>query len=262
MPKRSKIVKELKRPDQFVDFWTRTSHRVATFVGARRKPVIAGLVALAVVVVGAAVLSAWDASRRFEASRALSRIEEIQNAELLPEGSDGADTKAGASSAATGADAVPRFKTASLRELAVIKELDGFLAGHASAALKNEALVVKGSALLAAARFDEAIRAYQSALEGRLETRLRFLAHEGLGYAHEGKGELDQALAAFEALASDAAEFRGFYQDRALFQRARLTAMKGDKAQAGVLYRQILDKVPDTSLRDEISDRLAVLEAK
>jgi tetratricopeptide (TPR) repeat protein len=252
--KRNKIVKELKRPDQFVDFWTRASHQIASFVGPRRKPAIAGVVALTVVVIGAAILSAWDASRRVDASRALTRIQEIENAELLPESGDTSETSR--------PDAIPRFKTAALRQGAVLKELDGFLAGHASAGLKSEALLMKGAALLGTARYDDAIAAYQAALDGRIEARLRFLAHEGLGYAHEGKGDLDGALAAFAQLATDANEFHGFYQDRALYHKARLTALKGDKPAAAALYRQVLDKVPDTAMHDEITDRLAVLEAK
>jgi hypothetical protein len=90
---------------------------------------------------------------------------------------------------------------------------------------------------------------------------LRFLAHEGLGYAYEGKGELDKAVAAFGQLTGDATDFHGFYQDRALYHQARLSQIKGDKAAAVKGYRQILDKVPDTSMKDEIVDRLAVLEA-
>ncbi|MES1209570.1 MAG: tetratricopeptide repeat protein, partial [Pseudomonadota bacterium] len=113
-----------------------------------------------------------------------------------------------------------------------------------------------------AGRFDDAIAAYQDALSNRLDERLRFLAHEGQGYAHEGKGDTDKALAAFAQISGDATAFGGFYQDAALYHKARLTEAKGDKSGAVAIYKQILDKVPETAMKDQITDRLALLEAK
>jgi tetratricopeptide (TPR) repeat protein len=116
--------------------------------------------------------------------------------------------------------------------------------------------------LLEAGKFDDAVAAYDGALAARLDSRLRFLAHEGKGYALEGKGDLDRAAAAFGELEQDAAAFNGFYKERAIYQKARVTERKGDKAGALKLYRQVLEKSSDSLLHDEITDRLAVLEAK
>jgi hypothetical protein len=80
---RKKIAQELKRPDQFVDFWTRASQRISQAVGPRRKPVIAAAVALGVVLVGASVFNVWDQSHRVEISHSLSRALQIANADLL-----------------------------------------------------------------------------------------------------------------------------------------------------------------------------------
>jgi tetratricopeptide (TPR) repeat protein len=258
-PTHKKIVKELKRPDQFVDFWTHAWQRGVAFMGPRQKPAIAAGVALAVVLIGASLINFWDGTRHLDAARKLSRIQEIANAELLGEqegqSSDSSDS-------AAKKDETPRFKTQAERQGAVLKQVDQFLAGAAAAALKAEALVIKGGALLAMDRFDDAIGAYQAALNARLDARLRFLAHEGQGYAHEGKGDLDGAAAAFGKLEADAGEFGGFYRDRALYQKARLAEMKGDRSGAVGIYKQILTKVPDTDLKDEITDRLALIEAK
>jgi tetratricopeptide (TPR) repeat protein len=258
--KHKKIAKELKRPDQFVDFWTRASHAIVAAVGPRRKPAIAIAVALGVVLIGSAIINTWDASRRVSASRVLGHIQKMANAELLPAATDSKDGES-KDSAKESKDDVPRFKTASERQNAVLKELDQFLAGGAASSLKVEALIMKGATLLDVGRNDDAIAAYQSALSGRLDPRLRFLAHEGLGYAYEGKGDLEKAQAAFGQLTGDASGFHGFYQDRALFHKARLVEIKGDKSGAVMIYRQILDKDPDTSIKDEIVDRLALLEA-
>lgn len=235
--KRKQIVKDLKRPDQFVDFWTRASHIVFEVLVPRRKPAVAAAVALAVVLIGAAILNYWDESRRLTSSRALALVQEIANAELLAT-PDGAKPE---SPDETKAD-VPRFKTAPERQTAVLNALDDFFAKHGGSSLKAEALIMKGAALLGAGRFDDAIATYQSALSEKLDTRLRFLAHEGLGYAYEGKKDLDKALAAFAQIADDAKNFQGFYQDAALYHKARLTELKGDKSGAVVLYKQLLEK--------------------
>jgi hypothetical protein len=54
----------------------------------------------------------------------------------------------------------------------------------------------------------------------------------------------------------------GFYRDRALYQQARIAEVRGNPGDATKLYHEVLDKNPTTSLRDEISNRLAALELK
>jgi len=254
--KRKQIAKDLKRPDHFVDFWTHTWQRLAEVLAPRRKPAVAAAVALAVVLVGAAIFNYWDGTRRLAASRALVRVQQIQTAELLPATDDKNDIESDARSD------VPRFKTQPERQTAVLKELDTFLSQNGSSGLKAQAQIMRGGVLLAIGRFDDALGAYDAALSARLDARLRFLAHEGQGYAYEGKGDLDKAAAAFAKIAADAGAFQGFYQDASLYHKARLTELKGDKAGAVAIYKQILDKVPDTAMKDQITDRLALLEAK
>ena len=99
-------------------------------------------------------------------------------------------------------------------------------------------------------------------LDGKLDDRLRFLARDGLGYAYEHKGDLDRALATFSKLGDDASSMSGFYKDRAMYQKARLTELRGNRDEAARLYHEVLDKNPTTSLRDEITNRLALLELK
>lgn len=262
MAKQKKIVKELKHPDQFVDFWTRSWTRLAQVIGPRQKPVIAGVVALIVVLTGAVIFQNVDEDHKVQASDALVRIQKMAIADLEapPPAADGA--KATPPAPDKEKDDVPRFKTAPERQEAVLKELDAFLAKGYSGALKAEALVLKGSQLLEAGRFDDAIAAYDGALGAKLDARMRFLAHEGKGYAFEGRGDLDKAAAEFGELEQDASAFHGFYRDRATYQKARIAERKGDRAGAVKLYKQVLEKSSDSPLHDEITDRLAVLEAK
>lgn len=248
---KKKLVKELKQPDQFVDFWTRTWNRVAAVLGPRRKPLFAGLGALLGVVTAAAIFQKVDDDKKVDASEAFASIEKAANADL--------DT--GTPSPLKDDDA-PHFKTAAERQAAVLKQDEDFLGKYKATDLKDEALVVKGGQLIDAGRYDEAIAAFDAAIAAKLDPRLRFLANEGKGYAYEGKGDFDKAAAAFAALDEDAKRFQGFYRDRAVYQKARMTERKGDQAGAVKLYKEVLDKMPDSLLHDEITDRLAVLEAK
>ena len=119
-----------------------------------------------------------------------------------------------------------------------------------------------GSLLLGFDRVDEAAAIYQKLLDGKLDQRLRFLAREGLGYAHERKGKLQEAAAVFAKLGDDTGGMTGFYKDRASYHAARLAEMQGNPGEAIRIYREVLDKNPTTSLRDEITNRLALLELK
>lgn len=73
---------------------------------------------------------------------------------------------------------------------------------------------------------------YEKLLSGKLDPRLKFLAHEGLGYALEKKGKLSEAQATFAKLGGDAASLGGFYKDRARYHEARLTELQGNPTEA------------------------------
>jgi predicted negative regulator of RcsB-dependent stress response len=86
---------------------------------------------------------------------------------------------------------------------------------------------------------------------------LRFTALEGLGYALEAQGKLDDALTEFAKL--------GEIQDKAfadlsLKHQGRVKETKGDKPGAAELYKSLLDKHAESKLRDFAEQRLSVLE--
>jgi tetratricopeptide (TPR) repeat protein len=242
--------KELKKPDEFVSFWTRTAASAKEVLAARRRPIIIGATASATVIIGLLVFSELAERRAARASQALERVEKIAAAELVTEGATPKD------------DGVPHFKTERERLEAALKELDAYIAAEPHSPLRAEAGLERGGLLLALDRADEAIAAYTPLLDGKLDDRLRFLAREGLGYAYERKGDLDRALATFSKLGDDAASMSGFYKDRAMYQKARLTELRGNRDEAARLYHEVLDKNPTTSLREEITNRLALLELK
>jgi tetratricopeptide (TPR) repeat protein len=239
--------KELKNPDQFVSFWT----RIAASIRSHKSGVIGGVVVLVVASLGVWGTSTIITKKAADTSRAFARIEHIASADLLPATGEAPKTD----------DGLPHFKTEDARIEAALKEADSFLAAHGGSNLKEEALLLKAKYLMALGRAQEALPIYQSQL-GTLDSRLRFLAQEGLGYALEATGQTDAALTAFGTLADDAQSAGGFYRDRALFNKARLLEKKGSSKDAGKLLHEILDKTPTTPLREEINDRLAALEGK
>ncbi len=210
---------------------------------------VGGVVLLVGVAIGATgYLDGRDAGE----SRAFARIENIAMAGLIPEAKD----------APKFADGLPHFKTEAERQDAAAKEVEAFLSAHAASKLKNDALLLRARYQLLAGKAAEAVASYQSVIGTSLDERLHFVAKEGLGFAYEASGDKDKAVATFSALADSAKGPGNFYGDRALFDKARVLAARGSTADAAKILHEILDKSPTSSLRDEITDRLAVLEGK
>jgi tetratricopeptide (TPR) repeat protein len=209
---------------------------------------VVGISALATVIVGLVVLSWVNEGRAARASAALGKAETIAGAELA---TPGAPPKS---------DSIPRFATEKERLEGALTALDGHFSKRTP--LADEAALVRGSLLLSLGRADEAQALYEKLLSGRLDARLRFLAREGLGYAYEKKGKLAEAQATFAKLGTDATGLGAFYKDRARYHEARLAEMQGNPGEATRIYHEVLDKNPTTSLREEISNRLALLELK
>jgi tetratricopeptide (TPR) repeat protein len=241
--------KALKQPDQFVGFWQIASARVGRFAAKNAKVLVVSISALATVAVGMVVMSWVAEGRAARASAALERVQQIAAAELAPAGSP------------VKTDNIPRYPTEKERLEGALSALDGHFKSTRGP-LGDEAALVRGGLLLDLGRADEAQATYQKLLDGRLDARLRFLAHEGLGYALERKGKLAEAQATFAKLGSDATTLGDFYKDRARYHEARLAEMQGNPAEATRIYHEVLEKNPTTSLRDEISSRLALLELK
>jgi len=250
VPAKKLSKKALKQPDQFVGFWQVASQRIGRFAAANAKVLVIGTSALATVVAGSVVLSTIAEGKAERASAALDRVQSIARAELLVPGAP-----------APKSDPIPRFATEKERLEGALKELDAhFGAGHAP--LGAEAGLVRGGLLLDLGRLDEAQAVYEKLLGDKLDGRLKFLAREGLGYAYERKGKLAEAATTFGKLGTDAGNLGDFYKDRARYHEARLAELQGNPGDAARIYHEVLDKHPNTSLREEISNRLALLELK
>jgi tetratricopeptide (TPR) repeat protein len=241
--------KELKQPDQFVGFWQVASVRIGRFASENSKALVIGASALATVVIGLIVMSWVNEGRAGRASAALERAQKIAAADLVAPGAPPKN------------DSLPRFATEKERLEGALADLDASF-GSKRGPLGDEAALVRGSLLLSLGRADDAQALYEKLLGGRLDDRLRFLAREGLGYALEQKGKLSEAQATFAKLGTDADKLGSFYKDRARYHEARLVELQGNPTEAARIYHEVLDKNPTTSLREEISNRLALLELK
>jgi tetratricopeptide (TPR) repeat protein len=250
VPKRKISKKELKRPDQFVDFWTRASNLVGEYVGSHSRALIISLTALGTVIGGSVLMTQVSERRAVRAAEALDRVQRIAAVEMpVPGVTPPTD------------DGLPHLPTEKAQLEAALKELDASF-GPSHGPLHSEAMVVRGSLLLDLDRAGEAIATYQALLPDNLDRRLRFLAQEGLGYGYEHEGKLAEAQAAFSKLGEDAGGMDGFYKDRALYHQARISELRSNPADATRIYHEVLDKNPTTSLREEITNRLAALEMK
>jgi tetratricopeptide (TPR) repeat protein len=241
-----KTDKELKAPDQFVSFWSQVGQTVAS----RKQAVLGGVIALlatAGVIYGANVFLTTRAAKE---SQAFGRIHAVATAALIPETGEPPKFE----------DDLPHFKTEKERLQAALKEADSFISGHGSR-LRDEAKLLKARYLVALGRAAEAIPLY-SELTGALDERLWFLAQDGLAYAQEAAGQVDKAIESFGQLAERAKATGNFMRDRALYNRARLLEQKGSAKEAEKVYREILTELPQSALKDEINDRLAVIEGK
>jgi tetratricopeptide (TPR) repeat protein len=240
--------KALKQPDQFVGFWQVASARLGRFAAKNARILVVSISALATVIVGLVVVAWINEGRAGRSSAALDRVQKILGAEL-------------SGTAPAKGDSIPRFATDKERAEGALAALDGHF-GSKRVPLYAEAALVRGSLLLNLGRADEAQAGYEKLLSSRLDARLRFLAREGLGYALERKGKLSEAQATFAKLGTDATTLGDFYKDRARYHEARLAELQGNPGEAARIYHEVLDKNPTTSLREEISNRLALLELK
>jgi predicted negative regulator of RcsB-dependent stress response len=238
--------KELKRPDQFQSFWT----RVYEFLKATTRPIAFGTIATIVVIVGVMLYMHFAEKQRAASSKALAYALRVLNSENAPQVED-PDARKDSSDAD-----IPKYKTAKERREAALKLLDKLEKSYGSTGAARDALLARAGVKYDLGRYDEAIRDYKAFLSKGASGKLKAMAHEGLGYAHEAKGELDRALDEYRLIAS-AGEF---FRDRALYDEGRILERKGDTAGAKKLYQEILDKTPTTPLRDDISNRLALLQ--
>ena len=208
---------------------------------------------VALVLIGFSVYTWWHNKREAEATRIFGEVTKTLEAQIEEEPKPDQPDKPAPPEKKDG-DKVT-YPTVKARGEAALGLLERIEREYGSTDVAQQARLVKGGLLIDLGRYDEAAAVYQKIVEKGGD--LRFLAAEGQGYAYEAKGDLDAALTAFQRLQPDE---KGFYRDFSLYHQARILARKGDKAGALTLYQQILDKWPQSALKTDVTNRIALLE--
>jgi TolA-binding protein len=89
---------------------------------------------------------------------------------------------------------------------------------------------------------------------------MRALALEGKGYAYEGKGDLDQAIAAFDALSQQ--NKSDFLTGMGPYHHARILVEQKKLNDAAVAFQDVQTKYPASSAARLAGDRLTLLAAQ
>jgi tetratricopeptide (TPR) repeat protein len=250
------LSKELKQPDEFVSFWTHFGAKVSQ----HRGKVLAAFAAAAVGIAAGWGAVSYRNAQSAKATVAFARIDSIASADLLPE--KPAENANAGKPEKTEEGAAPRFKTEQERLEAAIKAADAFVATFGSEGLGRKALFGKASRLLVLGKSADASAIYSALSANETNPELRAMEQDGAAAASEAAGKLDDALRSYSAIADVSQRSGSFFLDHALFAKARILEKLGKNKDAEQALRDILTKVPKTSLRPQIDDRLAVLGEK
>jgi TolA-binding protein len=162
--------------------------------------------------------------------------------------------------ATTTGDDAP-FKSAQERDEAVAKSMDELRAKHGGTRAARTAVLIAGDAQLRLKKYDEAMKGFaEYAKDAHPDEPLRAAALEGQGYAHEGKGELDQALAAYEGLERE--NKSDFLAGMGLYHRGRILTLQNKKEDAAKTFTDLAAAHPGSQAAKLAQERLGELKAQ
>jgi len=153
------------------------------------------------------------------------------------------------------------FKSEKERDEAAAKALSGVLSTFPGSKAALTATLPLAATEVRLGQLGPAIGHFETYLRGAPASEpLRTAALDGLGHAREGKGELPQALEAYERMARE--ESAGFEAGMGSFNRARVLALMGKKQDAAQAFADLIAASPGTPAARLAQDRLSVLEAE
>lgn len=236
---------ELRAPDAFQRAGLEARSWIAT-----RKGLVAGAV-VAVIVLGFGIALNRTLSERREAKARA----ELGSALAVLARPVQADLPAGAT------DDPPPFKSERERDQASATALAGVRTAYPGTRASLTAALPLASTELRLGQLDPAISHFEEYLRGAPATEpLRVSALDGLGHAREAKGELPQALEAYERMSRE--EASGFEAGMGAFHRARVLALMGKKQEAAQAFGELVAANPGTPAARLGQERLSALEAE
>ena len=155
----------------------------------------------------------------------------------------------------------PPFKSDKEKDEAIVKSLTDFRGAHKGSDAAAMAALPLGKAEYRLGNYDQALASFGDFLgKARKEDPLTVSAREGQGYAHEAKGELDQALVSFQEMAR--LDAGGFLQGMGQYHQARILVAQGKKDEAAQLLSDLKTAQTNTAAGRLATERLAVLAAQ
>jgi tetratricopeptide (TPR) repeat protein len=236
---------ELRAPDAF----QRAGVGAESWIAQRKTAVVVGVVALLGVFFG--VMLARNLSERKEekARVALGTAIGVLSRPIQ------ADLPAGAAQ-----DPQP-FKSEQDRDQAAAAALSAVLGSYPGTRAALTATLPLAATEVRLGQLDAAIGHFEAYLRGAPSTEpLRTAALSGLGHAREAKGELPQALEAYERMARE--ESAGFEAGMGSLHRARVLALMGKKQEAAQAFAELVAASPGTPAARLAQERLSSLEAE
>ena len=154
----------------------------------------------------------------------------------------------------TAYNALKKDESAAAALEAVKKEFKSIVDKYGSTAAGESALMMYGDVCYQTKNYDEAISAYEKALDAMGKTSFRSMIINGLAYAYEGKENYEQAADWFRKIASDES---AVLRDQALFNLSRMYKKLGKPDQEKEALQQLIAEFPDSMYADPAGDKIA-----
>jgi tetratricopeptide (TPR) repeat protein len=155
----------------------------------------------------------------------------------------------------------PAFKSEKEKDEAVVKALSEFRSKYKSNKASVTAALPLAQAYHRLGSYDEAIGLFDEfSKRAEKEDPLRVSALEGKGYSLEAKGQLDEAIAAFEQMGRE--NKTDFLVGMGLYHRARILILQGKKEEAAKAFSELQTAHPKTTASQMATERLAMLASE
>lgn len=249
MTSETKKQKELRQPDAL----QRAGLEASSWVHGKEKFILGGLVGVLVLGLGIALAD-------YLSDRGARRAQGELGAALVPvmrPVQEGAAPPADA----TTIEAEKPFATQKEKDEAIVASLSKFREDHKGTPSAVTAALPLAQAQYRLGQHDQAIAAFDAYLkDAPKQDPLRAVALEGKGYAHEAKGELDKAAAAFDELAGISGT--EFLDGMGQFHKARVMILQGQKDEAAKALSEIPATFPNSAAARMATERMNVLAAQ
>ena len=136
----------------------------------------------------------------------------------------------------------------------VKKEFKSIVDKYGSTDAGESALMMYADVCYQTKTYDDAIKAYEKALDAMGKTPFRSMILNGLAYACEGKEDYEQAADWFKKIATDES---AVLRDQALFNLGRMYGKLGKPEQEKEALQQLVSDFPDSMYADLAGEKIA-----